>query len=71
MIKNNSQALSDLSIQLVLLVVDNFETDSGTLEQFFDKFMGSFEEQDSVKSVLSNPDFTNIQINNLEQLVAL
>lgn len=71
LVKSNPQALSDLSIQLILLVAENFENEPVLCETFLDSFINCFEEQDSVKQILGNSDYTNNEITSLDQLVAI
>lgn len=73
LIRNNEQALGNLSIQFILLIFDNFTNDTIMCELFFDKFIiGCFDEQQSIKQVFANADHMNInEITNLEHLAPM
>lgn len=71
LIKNSPEALSDLSIQFLLVIVDNLQVDYSLCQRFFDEFINVFEEQESVKQIFSNADYTNNEITSLEQLAAI
>ena len=70
-IKNSPEAMSDLSIQFLLVIIENFKNDSALCEKFFDNFLNGFEEQEAVKQILSNADYTNNELSNLEQVSAV
>ena len=61
-IKNNPKFITDLSIQLILLIIDNFNTNRTLIEHFYDDLIRLFEETDSVRSLLDNPDFNGSKI---------
>ncbi len=68
---NQFEQTTNLIINICRTILNIFEPiDQDELNAIMNQ-MGSFEEQDPVKSIFSNPDFTNIQINTIDQLVAL
>ena len=74
LVRNNEQALNNLSIQFILLILDNFSNENASLcEIFFDKFIiGCFDEQQSIKQVFANADHIGTNdITSLEQLMAM
>ncbi len=54
LVRSSPEAMADLSIQFASLVSEQLNAEDAQLfEKFFDAFIGSFEEQDSVKHVFS------------------
>lgn len=70
-IKNSPDAMSDLSIQFLFVIIESLQNEAALCEKFFDSFISGFEEQDSVKQILSNADYTNNELTNLEQVSAV
>ncbi len=72
LVRSSPEAMADLSIQFASLVSEQLNAEDAQLfEKFFDAFIGSFEEQDSVKQVFSQAEFTNNEITSVDQLAAV
>ncbi len=64
--------MADLSVQFAALAGEKLtEENTQLFEKFFDAFIGSFEEQDSVKQIFNQTEFTNNEITTVDQLAAV